>query len=125
MKVIIAGSRGITDRDAVIQRIDRLREHLKKTFGKDITEIVSGGARGVDAIGEYYGEQNNIPVTVMHADWDRYGRGAGHVRNNEMAKYADAAIVIHTGTPGSRNMVQTAKRYGLQVAECWLPTTQE
>lgn len=108
MKTIIAGSRNITDYNDAVSAI--------KKSGFAITEIVSGGAKGVDALGERYGMDNNIPVRVFPADWENNGRGAGHIRNTQMAEYAEALIAIWDGTsPGTFNMIQTAKNKGLKV----------
>lgn len=110
MKVIIAGSRTITDRELVI------REVWKLPF--EITEVVSGGARGVDAIGEWIAEIVTIPVCRFPADWDKHGKAAGPIRNKQMAEYADAAIVIWDGkSRGSKNMIETMKKLGKPVME--------
>lgn len=106
MKVIIAGSRDITE--ISIQEIVDMS-------GFQITEIVCGKARGVDTLGEEWAVKNGIPVTLFPADWDKY-RGAkgknpaGIIRNKKMADYADSAIVIHNGSPGSLNMIFEMKQ---------------
>lgn len=103
MKVIIAGSRNIDDYKLVVDTITK--------SGYDITEVVSGCATGVDRLGEQWARTNNIPITEMPADWNRYGRSAGPYRNRAMAEYADAAIVIWDGkSRGSRNMIENMIR---------------
>ena len=98
MKTIVAGSRNISDYSSVSQI---LRDHLK-----NITEIVSGAARGVDRLGELFGEASSIPITRFPADWDKYGKSAGHRRNAEMGNYADALIAIWDGqSKGTKNMI--------------------
>lgn len=47
---------------------------------KDIT-IISSGANGADKSGERYGEENNLPVEAYPAEWDKYGKSAGYIRN--------------------------------------------
>lgn len=81
------------------------------------TEIVSGGARGADRLGEQLAEAYNLKLTVMNADWDKYGKGAGYRRNAEMAKYADACIVFmkREGSKGSQHMIDLAKKEGLDL----------
>lgn len=99
MKVIVAGSRGIIDYSYVSQI---LRDHEDQ-----ITEIVSGTARGVDKLGEMFAEVNNIPVTRFPADWDKNGKGAGYIRNRQMAKYADMLIAIwDKKSRGTMNMIE-------------------
>jgi hypothetical protein len=102
MKVIIAGSRSITSYDKLVKTIEQ--------SGFDITEIVSGGARGVDTLGEHYAHNNNIPLTIIKAEWDKYGRSAGYKRNVQMADYADALIALWDGeSRGTRHMITIAK----------------
>lgn len=109
MKVIIAGSRDIEDKELVIKEFCKLPV--------EATEIVSGGAKGVDAIGEWIGETIVVPVVRFEADWKKHGRAAGPIRNQQMAEYADAAIVIHNGSRGSLNMIETMKKLNKPVYE--------
>ena len=103
MRVIIAGSRDIKTVEPVYRAI--------KSSGYVITEIVSGGARGVDTLGELWGEIKNIPVKVFPADWDKYGRAAGPIRNQEMADYCDAAIFIWDGkSAGTKNCIECVSK---------------
>ena len=88
MKVIIAGSRGITQYTIVQEAID---EAFKKE-GIEITEVVSGTAKGVDQLGEVAAELNDIPIKQFPAEWSKYGRSAGFVRNGKIADDADVLI---------------------------------
>lgn len=107
MKVIIAGSRSITDYSFVSEIIQD---------EEDITEIVSGMARGVDRLAWAYGKANNIPVAEFPADWNRYGRIAGYYRNRDMAEYADKLIAIWDGeSKGTKNMIEVMKKKGKPV----------
>lgn len=106
MKVIIAGSRGIKDYDLLKKAI----KHSKFV----ITEVISGGAHGVDALGERWAKEHNIPCTVMKADWDRFGKAAGMYRNELMADKADGVIAVWDGeSPGTAHMIHTAESRGL------------
>ena len=89
MKVIIAGGRDISDYKAV--------EEACAACGWPITEVVSGTARGVDRLGEQWAEAHNVPVKRMSADWDRFGKRAGYLRNQDMVNYADALVLVWTG----------------------------
>ena len=89
---------------------------LLQSSGWIITEVVSGTARGADRVGEGWANMNNIPITRMPANWDRYGRIAGHRRNLEMAEYADQLVVFWNGvSPGTKNMITLAKARGLKI----------
>ena len=109
MRVIIAGSRDITDYNLV--------EEAVKESGITPTEIISGGARGVDRLGEQYAERNNLKCTVMPADWHKYGKRAGYIRNDRMAENADALIAVWDGkSKGTANMIGIADHdYGLLI----------
>lgn len=109
MRTIIAGSRDITDQRTVDIAI--ANSHFA------ITELVSGGARGVDRCGERYAEMRGIPVKQFLADWNGpLGKGAGHARNREMAAYADALIAIWDGkSPGTKSMIEYARQKKLHV----------
>ena len=108
MKTIIAGSRDINEFDTV-------KEAIEESKFK-ITEIVSGGCRGVDWLGECYGNENEISTKSFPADWKQHGKAAGPIRNREMAEYADALIAVWDGqSKGTANMIQEAKEKGLKV----------
>lgn len=108
MKTIIAGSREITDYEQLCRAV------LFANF--DITEIVSGTARGVDRLGERLGKEFDIPVVQFPADWKKYPKAAGHIRNAEMAKYAEACIILWDGkSPGTKSMISLAKKYNLKL----------
>jgi len=108
MKTIIAGSRTITDFNELLKAI--------KDSKFDISEVVSGTARGVDLMGEKWAEWSDTPLKRFPAEWDRWRKQAGFMRNTEMANYADALIAVWDGeSKGTKNMIDTAKRYGLKV----------
>ena len=106
MKVIIAGSRGITDYTV-------LQSAIAQTDFLPITEVVSGCARGVDTLGERWAKENGIPVSSFPANWARFGRGAGKFRNADMADYCDAAIILWDGeSKGTLDMIDKMRRAG-------------
>ncbi len=108
MRVIIAGSRSITDPKHIAEAV------RQSEF--PITEVVSGGARGVDRLGEAWARKHGIPVTVFPADWERHGRAAGPLRNTQMAEYGEALIAVWDGkSRGTLDMIRKAKKYGLKV----------
>lgn len=108
MKVIVAGGRDIHDYDLVVQAIE------ESSFR--ITSIVSGGASGVDALGEQYASEHNLPLYVFLADWKTHGKAAGPMRNRKMAENSEALIAIWDGkSKGTKNMIETAKKLGLPV----------
>ena len=108
MRVIIAGSRDVTELKHVILAVHN--------SGFDITEVLCGMARGVDELGYIWAEENNIPIAKFPADWDKYGKSAGYKRNEEMAKHADALIAIRKNkSKGTTHMLNIAKDYSLKI----------
>jgi hypothetical protein len=110
MKVIIAGSRhGVHPLDVYA---------AIKESGFEITEVVSGGAMGVDSLGEAWARQEGIPIKQFIPDWDRIGKAAGFARNRDMAKYGDALILVWDGeSRGSAQMKKMAGFYHLPIHE--------
>ena len=110
MKTIIAGSRGCHDFKTVCDAI------LNSGFSDEITEIVSGGALGVDQLGEKFASKFGVPIKKFLPDWKRYDRAAGTIRNREMAEYADSLIAVWDGkSSGTKNMIEEAKKRNLKV----------
>jgi hypothetical protein len=108
MKTIIAGSRSITDYNLV--------ESIIVDSEFMITEVVSGIARGVDKLGELWGEKHRITIKKFPADWKGLGKSAGFKRNIQMADYADALIVIIlNNSNGSEHMLSEALKRNLRV----------
>jgi len=109
MKLIIAGSRNTPPYDALTEVWSSLNYNL-------ITEIVSGGARGADKLGEQYAANHNIPVKVFKPKWHEFGRRAGIVRNAEMVEYGDSLLAIWDGvSKGTKFTIDQAKKKGIPV----------
>lgn len=103
MKVIIAGSRSFKNYN-MLNAVVTLANF-------PITEVVCGMAKGVDSLGERWANEHDIPVKEFPADWETHKNAAGPIRNAEMAKYCDAAIIFWDGkSPGSRHMVELIKK---------------
>lgn len=108
MRTIIAGSRTIENY--------KLLCFLVKKSSFEITEIISGGARGIDELAERYAKENKIPLKIFPANWSKYGKGAGPIRNTQMAENADALIAIWDGkSTGTKNMIDAANKNKLKV----------
>ena len=101
MKLIIAGSRNVTEYDELKHAIVNLSIVIH-----DVTEVVSGGARGADALGEKFAKEYNIPLKIFPANWDKHGKSAGYIRNAEMAKYADTLLALwDEESRGTKHMI--------------------
>jgi hypothetical protein len=110
MKVIIAGGRTFNDYDLLCRKCDRILSLQK------VVEIVSGMAKGADALGERYAKKHGYQIKQFPADWDKHGKSAGYKRNAEMAQYADALIAFWDGeSKGTKHMIELANQLGLKV----------
>lgn len=125
MRVIIAGSRSITDYNTVCDAMAAAAEQ-----GVFPTEVVSGTARGVDRLGERWAQEHKIPVTQFKADWEQHGRAAGYLRNRQMAEYAraeanvGACVLVWDGVSnGTRHMAKAAAECGLTVVQIVVKST--
>jgi hypothetical protein len=108
MRVIIAGSRGINDYQIVLDAI------YESPFV--IRTVISGGANGVDKLGEKWAKATKRNLEVFHANWALYKQAAGAIRNRQMAEHADALIAVWDGvSPGTANMIDEARKRGLKV----------
>jgi len=112
MKILIAGSRTVTDINILLKAIELSNYNITSE-----DEIVSGGAKGVDTLAEIYAKDKNIPITIFKPDWNKYGKAAGVLRNCEMAKYCDIGIVIHNGSRGSMNMIKNLIKFNKKYFE--------
>ena len=111
MKTIIAGPRNFSDYNKLL-KVFLLYPDLEK----NITEIVSGKAKGVDTLGERWAIENKIPIKSFPADWNKYGNSAGPIRNLQMANYADALIALWDDiSKGTGDMIEKAKNKGLKI----------
>lgn len=80
--------------------------------------IISGGAKGIDKLGEKWAELYNVSVGVFPARWGAYGKIAGHMRNNEMADQGDVLLLLWDGkSSGSKQMLAAALQRKLMVVE--------
>lgn len=133
--LIITGGRDFNNYPLLIGSI----EYIKRDRGIDIVEIVEGachvgvltftrkdGTRvfGADGLAEKYASQWNVPLKPMPADWGKYGRPAGPIRNKEMADYAvgfaETPICLSfwdKKSKGTKDMMRTASEYGIEVIE--------
>ncbi len=108
MRTIIAGSRTAT-------RLSQLYQALEDApWG--VSVVLSGKARGADALGERWAKRFRIPVEEYPADWNKFGNGAGYIRNAEMADNAEALIALWDGeSKGTKHMIDLAERKGLKI----------
>lgn len=110
--LIVAGGREVRfprSDDLVAEAFDEL------PWRDDVTEIIHGGAKGIDAAaGRYFSGWK--PISVVHANWELYGKCAGPIRNKTMAAMGNSLLAIWDGkSKGTANMIKCARDAGIPV----------
>lgn len=118
-KIIVCGGRHFDNYYYLRSAVDDILSELD--LGYDEIEIVSGNCSGADQLGERYAEEHDIPYNVFPADWSKYGKAAGPIRNSAMLDYAkncEMPIVIAFVSPKSKGTLDTvnkAKKLGFKI----------
>ena len=108
IKVIIAGSRDFNNYDLLKNKLNQIKQRIGDF------EVVSGCARGADKLGEQFANEFNLSIQKFPANWEKYGKKAGFIRNEEMAKYANGCIVFwNQKSKGTENMINLANQYDI------------
>lgn len=119
MKLVIAGSRSFDEQE--LRDLFDFTQLVPIACGEWPDEFIIGGCpTGVDAWAEYQADDywDITPTTIMEADWDKYGKSAGPIRNKEMAQYGDALLLIWDGkSKGSANMKSNMEALGKPIYE--------
>lgn len=115
-KLAICGSRDINlSYLTVADLVSKLVTHER-------VEVVSGGAKGVDASALKFSQEMYLKYTEFPADWKTYGKAAGPIRNKQIAEYADQLLVIrYPDSKGSLNVAAEFRKLGKPVTEIILP----
>src|SRR5271170_1954031 len=101
MRLCICGGRDFIDVDYAIPLIHKIHQ------ATPITVLINGMAKGGDAIGRTWAKTQNIPIEEYWANWNKYGKGAGHIRNEEMLVKGKLDLVL--GLPGGRGTANMLK----------------
>ena len=112
MRIAIVGSRDFND----AQLMYDVMSNVIHKFGEQEYIVVSGTARGADRLGEEYAQFVGFDVERYPADWNTYGKGAGHIRNRQMAEISDIIVAFWDGkSTGTKNMIHTSEQLGKHV----------
>jgi len=112
MKIIVCGGRDYLDYPRVKQALDAL--HSRRA----ILRLIEGGARGADTMGRIWATEKKIPYTEVPAEWGKYGKKAGFIRNGEMLEYKVNLVVAFPGGSGTEHMIALSK---LRHVPVWQP----
>lgn len=91
-------------------------EDMSKYISPQVTELVSGGARGVDSCARMYAVLHNIPIKEFFPDYPRFGRAAPLKRNLQIVEYADEILAFWDGhSRGTAYTLQKSEKMGKKI----------
>ena len=101
MKLAVIGSRKFKDMDLMYEHIKCLKPSV----------IISGGAKGADTLAKHYAQENNLQMIEYKADWKKFGRAAGVIRNKTIIESAEHILAFWDGkSPGTKNSIDYANK---------------
>ena len=109
MRLLVTGGRNFADRDFLFATLDRL--HAEHGF----TLLIHGDARGADQLAGEWAQERGVAILARPADWLRYGGGDAPRRNRQMLDEKPDLVVAFPGGSGTRNMVEIARKAGVNV----------
>jgi hypothetical protein len=104
MKLAIIGSRTFNDYFFLKEKLD--------PYVSKITQVISGGANGADFLGEKWAKENNIETMIFYADWKKYGKRAGFIRNEYIINNCDLCVAFWDGkSKGTSHSLSLCEKY--------------
>ena len=104
MKLLIVGSRSITDYD------------LEKHIPSETTMIITGGANGIDTLAEKYADKKRLSKLILRPEYHLFGKAAPLKRNEKMIEICDMALIIWDGaSKGTKYSIDYAEKIGKRV----------
>ena len=113
---LVAGSRAFDDYNLLEKTLDKMLSN----YTPDIT-IVSGGAKGADALAELYAHKKGYYTTIFYPEWNLLGKGAGYIRNRKMHEYISqfehrGVVCFWDGkSKGTKQNFELAEEYNNQI----------
>lgn len=109
MVIIVSGSRDWDDAQPIYNKLDELLKEHNSLL------IVHGNAKGVDSIANTWAKEHHVPVEKFPAEWKKWGKAAGMIRNREMLEVYPNALVVAFPSPqsiGTYGMLKEAEKRG-------------
>lgn len=110
MRLLVCGGRNYDDRVRVFRELDALE------INEGVDLVIHGGATGADALASEWAISRCIPERWFAAEWKRFGRPAGPMRNQRMLDEGKPHLVLaFPGGPGTADMVNRAIIAGVEI----------
>lgn len=115
MRVLVCGSRTFNDQFLFDLAMNGFLDEFEPRASELV--IISGLAKGADTMAVDWAKKNNVTYEGYPAQWDKYGRAAGPVRNQQMLDTGvDLVIAFPKGeAKGTRHMMKIAKEKGVEI----------
>jgi len=112
-RIIVCGGCNYSNYEAFKRQLDQVLAKYENVT------LISGHAKGVDTMAECYASEKKIPIKVFPAEWTKYGKAAGPIRNTAMLQYAleQTAVVVafwNGASRGTGNMLKQAEKTGVE-----------
>jgi hypothetical protein len=114
VRVLVCGGRNYDDFECVRRTLDEL------LAGDADPVVIHGAARGADSLAGRWAIEHNVHVEACPADWNRHGRAAGPIRNQQMLDHKPDVVLAFPGGSGTKDMITRARRAGVPVLEAHL-----
>jgi hypothetical protein len=115
IKILICGSRSFTDENYFNKYLTHFFNYIKSKTDEELI-IVSGKAKGPDSFAIDFAIKNNIKLEEYPADWDKYGKSAGFIRNKEMVSVSNITIAFFDGiSKGTKDSIELSEKKGIPV----------
>ena len=116
MKVLVCGGRDYCEVEHLNYTLDQITNPYHG--GKWSFELVCGMADGADTLAYNWAQKHGLTVHKFPADWEKYGKRAGYIRNQQMLDEGKPDLVIaFPGGKGTAMMVNLARKAGVEVIE--------
>lgn len=118
-RIIVCGGRHFDDYPRLTAEINGVVQSLGLQMNE--MEIISGHCAGTDQLGERYAEEHEVDCKVFPAEWKKYGRAAGPIRNSQMIDYAAESVMpvvvafVSPKSKGTMDTVNKARKKGFKV----------
>jgi len=125
MRILVCGGRNYNDRTALFTALDQIAEEYGAKMEPDkygnwlpTFTVIHGAARGADSLAHDYAVSSWCPQERFPADWQKHGRAAGPIRNQQMIDIGRPDLVVaFPGGRGTADMVRRAREAGVPVRE--------
>lgn len=110
MRILVCGGRDFCDQEFEYKILDMIN------VPGEVSMIIEGGAAGADTLAKNWAISRGISFTEFKADWKKYGKAAGYIRNKQMLVEGKPDLVIaFPGGIGTQNMIEQTKKAGIRV----------